>query len=147
MNQIDHFIVNSKWRRSLQDVCTYRGDDGNSDHYLVAATIKLKLQRAVPTQQYQHRKQLDITKLKCPNINKEFVLELRNRFSMLSTTTEEEDHDVDSKWNTIKSIYCKTTKHVVGYRRKKKEWLTPGRGEERYIRPTPAHLDVKTVQS
>ena len=45
---------------------------------------------------------------------------------MLSTTTEEEDHDVDSKWNTIKSIYCETAKHVVGYRRKKKkEWLTP----------------------
>ena len=125
VNQIDHFIVNSKWRRSLQDVRTYRGADANNDHYLVAATMKLNLRRAVP--QGQHRKQLDITKRKCPNINKEFLLELRNRFSVLSTTTEEEDHEVDSKWNTIKSIYCESAKHVVGYRRKKKkEWLTPG---------------------
>ena len=83
VNQIDHFIVNSKKRRSLQDVRTYRGADANSDHYLVGATIKLKLRRAVP--QGKHRKQLDTTKLKCPNINKEFVLELRNRFSVLST--------------------------------------------------------------
>lgn len=46
---------------------------------------------------------------------------------MLSTATEEEDHDVDSKWNTIKNIYCKTAKHIVGYRQKKiKQWLTPG---------------------
>ena len=119
VNQIDHFIVNSKWRRSLQDVRTYRGADANNDHYLVSATMKLKLRRAVP--QGQHRKQLDITKrtCKCPNINKEFVLELRNRFSVLSTTTEEEDHDVDSKWNTIKSIYCESAKHVVGGIRKK----------------------------
>ena len=125
VNQIDHFIVNSKWRRSLQDVRTYRRADANSDYYLVAATIKLKLRRAVT--QGQHRKQLDITKLKCPNINKEFVLELRNRFIVLCTTTKEEDHDVDSKWNTIKSTYCETAKHVVVYRRKKKkEWLTPG---------------------
>ena len=43
VNQIDHFTVNSKWRRSLQDVRTYRGAHANSDHYLVAATIKLKL--------------------------------------------------------------------------------------------------------
>ena len=83
VNQIDHFIVNSKWRRSLQDVRTYRGADANSNHYLVGETIKLKLRRAAPLG--QHRKQLDITKLKCPNINKEFVLELRNRFSVLST--------------------------------------------------------------
>lgn len=50
---------------------------------------------------------------------------------MLSTATEEEDHDVDSKWNTIKNIYCKTAKHIVGYRQKKiKEWLTPGTWQE-----------------
>ena len=69
--------------------------------------------------------------LKFTNINKGFVLEPRNCFSMLSTATEEEDHDVDSKWNTIKNIYCKTAKHIVGYRQKKiKEWLTPGTWQE-----------------
>lgn len=38
---------------------------------------------------------------------------------------EEEDHDVDSKWNTIKNIYCETAQHVVGYRQDNREWLTP----------------------
>lgn len=79
------------------------------------------------TTQGQRRKQLDITKRECSNINREFGLELRNRFRVLSTTTEEEDHDVEGKWNTIKNIYCEIAKHVIGYRRKKKkEWLTHG---------------------
>ena len=58
---------------------------------------------------------------------KDFVLELRNHFSVLSATTEEEDHDLDSKWSAIKNVYCETAKYAVGYRQKRnKEWLTPG---------------------
>jgi len=61
------------------------------------------------------------------NTSKEFFLDLRNCFKMLSTATKEEDYDVYSKWNTIKDIYYETAKHVVGYRQNKiKEWLTPG---------------------
>ncbi|XP_048743177.2 craniofacial development protein 2-like [Ostrea edulis] len=44
-NQIDHMIINNKWRRSLYDVKVYRGADVNGDHYLLKATIKLKLRR------------------------------------------------------------------------------------------------------
>ena len=47
-NQIDHIIINGKWRRSLQDVRVCCGDDIYSDHYLVTARIKLILQRLVP---------------------------------------------------------------------------------------------------
>ena len=49
-NQIDHIIINNKWRRSLFDVKVYRGADVNSDHYLSKAAIKLKLRRK-PKQQ------------------------------------------------------------------------------------------------
>ena len=38
-NQIDHILINGKWRRSLQ----------NSHHYLATATIKLKLRKVVQT--------------------------------------------------------------------------------------------------
>lgn len=38
-NQIDHFIVNNKWRRSIQHVRTFRGADANSDHYLVVRQL------------------------------------------------------------------------------------------------------------
>ena len=38
-NQIDHKIINNKWRRSLFDVKVNRGADVNSDHYLLKAAI------------------------------------------------------------------------------------------------------------
>ena len=45
-NQIDHIIINGKWRRSLLDTRAYRGADVNSDHHLVAAKLQLKLKKA-----------------------------------------------------------------------------------------------------
>ena len=35
VSQIDHIIINQKWRRSLQDVKARRGADVGSDHTLV----------------------------------------------------------------------------------------------------------------
>ena len=43
INQIDHIIINKKWRRPLLDVKVYRGADVSSDHYMLLAKIKLKL--------------------------------------------------------------------------------------------------------
>ncbi len=44
-NQIDHFCISKKFRRSLQDVRVKRGADAASDHHLLMATLKLKLKR------------------------------------------------------------------------------------------------------
>ena len=43
VNQIDHVVVNNKWRRSLNDVHTCRGTGNVSDHYLVMSRLKLCL--------------------------------------------------------------------------------------------------------
>ena len=42
-NQIDHVIINQKWRTSLLGVKTCRGADVGSDHQLVRAKVQLKL--------------------------------------------------------------------------------------------------------
>ena len=44
-NQIDHFCISKKFRRSLQDVRVKRGADAASDHYLVIANLRLKQKR------------------------------------------------------------------------------------------------------
>ena len=97
-NQIDHIIINGKWRRSLQDVRVCRGADIYSDHYLVTARVKLKLHKVVP--ESRRRKQLDVTRHACPVTKQEFVLELRNRFSALTDTSEETYPDATNKWDT-----------------------------------------------
>jgi len=67
---------------------TYRGADAGSDHNLVLATIKLKLCGVVRPKGM--RGKYDVNKVRNLEIRKEFVLELRNRFSCL---TEEDIED------------------------------------------------------
>lgn len=124
-NQIDHIMINGKWRRSLEDVRVYRGADANSDHFLVSASIKLKLRKAAVKS--QQKKRFDIPKLKTPQIKTAFVLELKNRFRVLAEEeVVEEEEEVSQKWKNIKNVYNNTAERVLGFRkRKNKEWLTP----------------------
>ena len=107
-----------------------RGADAGSDHNLVLATIKLKLCGVVRTKGM--REKYDVNKLRNPEIRKEFVLELRNRFSCL-TEEEIEDEALDNGdydsiercWNNVKTAYSATAKKVLGYRkRKSKTWIS-----------------------
>lgn len=128
INQIDHIIINGKWCRSLQDVRAYWGADAFSDHYLIPATIKLKLKK--PSPQDHRQRKLDIAKLQYPKKNKEFVLELRNRFSTSEVPSEmEEELTINSKWNPIKTIYFETAQKVLGFKQKgAKEWISANTG-------------------
>ena len=109
-NQIDHIVINGKWRRSVQDTRVYRGADVFSDHHLLVVTIKLKLRKTKT--EGSTRKHIDISKLKCPKINPQFVLDLKNHFSALADTS-----DVDTKWNTINDTYVETATIILGYRK------------------------------
>lgn len=55
-NQIDHFCITKKFRRSLQDVRVRRGADVASDHHLLVARIKLKLRRNYTGETNQRQK-------------------------------------------------------------------------------------------
>ena len=103
VSEIDHIIINGKWRRSLQDVRVCRGADIYSDQYLVSARFKLKLHKVVP--ESQRRKQLDVTRLACPVTKQEFVLELRNRFSAL-TDIQFLDILCQKIQLSLKAIFC-----------------------------------------
>ena len=47
-NQIDHICVSKRFRQSVQDMRVYRGADVASDHHLVMATLRLKLEGNTP---------------------------------------------------------------------------------------------------
>ncbi len=44
-NQIDHIMINQRWRSSLQDVRVMRGADCNSGHHMLLAKVKIRLPR------------------------------------------------------------------------------------------------------
>ena len=79
-NQIDHIVINSKWRRSLQDVRVMRQADVGSDHNLLVAKIALKLRK---TKMGGKRKQrFDVEKLKDTATKNKFKIALRNKFNI-----------------------------------------------------------------
>ena len=59
--QIDHILVNGKWRRSLQDVKTRRLPDFRSDHNTLIGKLALKLRKAKTGEKKKQR--FDIAKL------------------------------------------------------------------------------------
>jgi hypothetical protein len=46
-NQIYHFCINKKFKRSLQDVCVKRGADAASYHHLLVGKIRMKLKKVL----------------------------------------------------------------------------------------------------
>ncbi len=118
-NQIDHIMINRKWRNSLQDVRSYRGADVSSDHFLVIAKLKLKLRRK---QTIGVEKQFNVDKLKDEDCSSKFTVELQNRYAILGQIPVD---DIDKAWEQVKDTYQQCAEATLGYRsKKKKDWMT-----------------------
>ena len=142
VNQIDHVVINNKWRRSLKDVHTCRGADTGSDHYLVMSRLKLCLRKA-PAKKNRPRK-YNIPRLKQNEVLKAFVMEIKNQFQLLST--EEIDHpEVEEKWNQIKDVYCNTAKNIWGTLIRHGYPLTHG-GESKREKPSSQKFSTPSLK-
>ena len=118
-NQIDHIIINGRWRHSLQDVIVRRGADVGSDHHLLPTKIKLHLKR-VQTTAKSTQQRFDTAKLKDPTTRKKFSLALRNKYQVLGDIGQGLDEDVETTWNSIKEGYIHACKTVLGKKRRGK---------------------------
>ena len=125
-NQIDHLLINGKWRRSPRDVKVKRTADIGSDHHLVTACLKLKLKSA--GRLTKGRSRFDVSQLKHPNVRKSFILEVRNRFEALVELDGREDitdEGVNKNWEKIVTAYNDSSKTCLGCRqRRPKEWMS-----------------------
>ncbi|XP_071176572.1 craniofacial development protein 2-like [Mytilus edulis] len=72
-NQIDHITIDKRFRKSMEDVRSYRGADVGSDHELLISRVKLKLFRQRVNQ--GQKKRYDTDKLKIPTVAQEFKLD------------------------------------------------------------------------
>ena len=84
----------------------------------VMATLSLKLRRARRGEERKLR--FDIAKLRNPDVEKAFNLEVKNR---VSTLQDEQELNIDSFNQALKEA----SRKILGYRRKKKEyWISLG---------------------
>ena len=120
-NQIDHFCIAHKFRRSLEDVRVFRGADIGSDHQLLLAKVKLRLKR-YGIKNSEKRPKFQVNLLSAKGKQEEFKLELTNRFQPLAELVEE---DVEVHWTKIKEAFTSTCQVVLGEKRAQhKPWIT-----------------------
>jgi hypothetical protein len=73
-------------------------------------------------------KVLDTGKLKRDEVQQQFSLELRNRFSPLEEEDTGAEQSIEDEWKEIKDTVLNAAQKVVGFRRgsKKERWITEG---------------------
>ena len=115
-SQIDHIIINGKWRGSLQDVQVMRNADVGSDHNVLVAMMTLKLRNVKIGMARNQRP--DVSKLQDTLIKQKFSIMLRNRFSILQDETALTVDD----FNTA---MMESPKETIGYTDTcKYEWIS-----------------------
>ena len=110
-NQIDHILINLKWRSSLQDVKVMRSADASTDHYLVMAKLQLKLSYS-KSQAPSNVTRWNKAQLRISEERDEFIIETENRFQPLQDTAD--DLTMDDIWSNIKNIYSSAAEKVLG---------------------------------
>jgi len=74
-NQIDHVLINNRFKSSITNVRTLRGADADSDYLLVGIWIRAKFKK-----QYRHKlntiDRYDIEKLEEANIQKDYSIRI-----------------------------------------------------------------------
>ena len=103
-NQIDHVLINGRWKHSLHNVTVKRGADVGSDHHLLLATVKLQLRRN-PIKMEEKGQRCNIARLRNPDVRKNFSIAVKSKYEALSNIDEEAERDAKSAWRIAKESY------------------------------------------
>ena len=128
VNQIDHICFPARWASSLRHVRVYRRADVASDHYLLIASIRLKLKCCAKK---KSREIVAVDRLLRPEIRQEFELAIENCFSVLGApetedNLEDNEESVEHTWDVFKDNIMDAAKNIIGFRRgsKKEAWIS-----------------------
>ena len=127
-NQIDYIMVRKRFSNSVKDCRTYQGADINSDHSLLVSKMKFRLKKI---EKRKIKEQYNLDMLKQDNIQKQYAVEVRNRFNALlceeSVQSDNGDESrIEKKWKCFKESVHEATKECTEKieRKKNKEWMT-----------------------
>ena len=98
-NQIDHILIDRRWQSSVLDVRSFRGDDCDTDHYLVIAKVRERLAVGKQAAQRFDRQRFNLRKLNEPEVREQYQIEITNMFAALENLSD--DEDVDRTWENI----------------------------------------------
>lgn len=92
-SHIDHIIIDKRHKTSIRNIRSYRGADGDTDHYLVVATFILKLSVKWRSKiQTGKNNKLDIEKIRNPKEIDTYQRELSENLRKYSLAEHESDN-------------------------------------------------------
>ena len=128
---IDYILINRKWVKSAIDCQAYNSFmQIGSDHRVVVAHLRLSL-RAPKRSRIKQKRYNWGTIVNDHDINAQFSVEVRNRFSALQDVSED---DIDSRFNNIVKACDEAANLIVPEKPRQKKrvpWDTPEMKEQR----------------
>lgn len=119
-NLIDYIITREEWMTSVKKTRVYRSAEIDSDHNLVVAEIKIKLEGKRLTT----KKRYNTEKLKQPEVKERCQIKIQNKYEAL-IGLEDEQQDTETEWNFFKKAINEVAEEELGYRKtEKKKWIT-----------------------
>ena len=80
-NRTDHILKDRRRHSSVLDVRSFRGDDCDSDHYLVVAKVRERLAVRKQVAQNSDGGRFILRKLNDLEVRKQYQIEIKNRFA------------------------------------------------------------------
>jgi hypothetical protein len=90
-DQIDHILVDWRWRPSILKARSFRGADCDTDHYLVVAKVRERLAVSKQTAQKFDAERFNLKMLSELEVRKQYQLKISNRFAALENIIVSED--------------------------------------------------------
>jgi hypothetical protein len=84
-NQIHHVLRDRRRHSSILDVRPFRGDDCDTDHYLVVAKVRERLAASKPAPQKMDTERFNVKKLNERDVTEQYQVTIRNKFAAWET--------------------------------------------------------------
>lgn len=116
VNQIDHVLIDNKYKRSITDVRTKRGADCDSDHFLVKTKLQCRFLKPKLTNRPHRSPRWNTEALKDPEQVTKYQDSIENNMRRSNVTAE----DIESMWSKIKDTLSKAAESELGTTKTKK---------------------------
>jgi hypothetical protein len=104
-SQIDHILIDKRYRSSVRQVRSYRRADGDTDHYLVISSFRTKLANSWKQKKLKGRTRLEIENTKDREKVKSYRGILNNE---LMKTLQNTEQNLEETWNIVKDSINKS---------------------------------------